>query len=84
MQGQLGFQRRTESNKRIIKMGDNVKEVNPRGGIPYYGELIGHYVLVMGSVPGPKKRLVFMRKAMRHNKETPLPAIQIISTRPQQ
>jgi len=84
MQGQLGFQRRTESNKRILKIGDNVKEVNPRGGIPYYGELIGHYVLVMGSVPGPKKRLVFLRKAMRHNKETPLPAIQMISLRAQQ
>jgi large subunit ribosomal protein L3 len=84
MQGQLGFQRRTESNKRILKIGDNVKEINPRGGIPYYGELVGHYVLVMGSVPGPKKRLVFLRKAMRHNKETPLPSIQIISLRAQQ
>jgi len=84
MQGQLGFQRRTESNKRILKIGDNAKEINPKGGIPNYGELAGNYVLVMGSVPGPRKRLVFLRKAMRHNKETPLPAIQIISTRPQQ
>jgi large subunit ribosomal protein L3 len=84
LQGQLGFQRRTESNKRIIKMGENAKEVNPRGGIPNYGEVTGNYILVMGSVPGPRKRMVFIRKAMRHNKETPLPSIQIISLRAQQ
>ena len=84
MQGQLGFQRRTESNKRILKMGENAKEVNPRGGIPNYGEVTGNYMLIMGSVPGPRKRMIFIRKAIRHNKETPLPSIQIISLRAQQ
>lgn len=84
MQGQLGFQRRTESNKRVLKIGDNAKEVTPKGGIPFYGEPTGHYMLVTGSVPGPKKRLIFMRKAMRYMKDTPLPAIQLISQRAQQ
>jgi len=82
--GQLGFQRRTELNKRIIKIGDNAKDVSPSGGIPRFGEVIGSYVLVMGSLPGPKKRLVFIRKALRDNKETTLPSIQRISTNPQQ
>ena len=84
MQGQLGFQRRTEYNKRIIKMGDNAKEVNPRGGIPNYGEVTGNYMLIMGSVPGPRKRFIFIRKALRPIKETTLPAIQMISLRAQQ
>jgi large subunit ribosomal protein L3 len=84
MQGQLGFQRRTEYNKRIIKMGDNAKEVNPKGGIPNYGEVTGNYMLIMGSVPGPRKRFIFIRKALRPIKDTTLPAIQMISLRAQQ
>jgi large subunit ribosomal protein L3 len=83
-QGQLGFQRRTEPNKRVLKIGSNAKEINPKGGIPNYGEITGNYVLIKGSVPGPKKRLIFIRKALRQIKETPLPAIQVISTKPQQ
>jgi len=84
MAGQLGFQRRTELSKRILKIGDNAKDVSPRGGIPHFGEVSGSYILVMGSVPGPKKRLIFIRKALRENKDTPLPTIQNISTNPQQ
>jgi len=84
MAGQLGFQRRTEYNKRILKMGESAKEVVPSGGIPNYGEPSGSYILVAGSVPGPRKRLIFIRKALRENKDTPLPSIQKISTHPQQ
>ena len=84
MAGQLGFQRRTEYNKRVLKIGNDAKEVNPRGGIPHYGEVSGDYMLIMGSVPGPKKRLIFIRKALRENKETVMPAIQNISLNPQQ
>jgi len=84
MAGQLGYQQRTESNKRVLKIGSNPKEVTPKGGIPNYGEISGNYMLIMGSVPGPKKRLIFIRKALRENKETTLPSIQIISTSPQQ
>lgn len=83
MAGQHGFQRRTDYNKRIIKMADNPKELSPAGGIQNYGELKESCILVMGSVPGPKKRLIFMRKALRQPKETPLPSIQLVSTKPQ-
>lgn len=62
--GQVGFQRRTELNKRILKIGDG-KEVVPSSGITRYGILKSNYVLVQGSVPGPKKRLVLLRTAIR-------------------
>jgi large subunit ribosomal protein L3 len=62
--GQLGFQRRTEMNKRVIKIGE-AKDINPVSGIRRYGLLKSNFVLLQGSVPGPKKRLIMMRSAIR-------------------
>lgn len=64
MSGQLGYQRRTELNKRVIKIGEG-KDVVPSGGVKRYGVLRGNFVLLQGSVPGPKKRLVLVRPAIR-------------------
>src|SRR3989338_76879 len=63
--GQHGFHRRTELNKNIIKIGKNPKDVNPSGGFINYGIVKSSYVLLDGSIPGHKKRLVLMRKAVR-------------------
>ncbi len=63
--GQMGNARRTEYNKRLLKIGEDVEEVNPNGGIKKYGELRNEYLLVKGSVPGPAKRLVMLREAVR-------------------
>lgn len=77
--GQLGFQTRTEYNKRILKIGTDGK-INPRGGFVNYGLVKGHYMLVEGSVPGPKKRLIMMRKGIRapENRKEPVEVRQII------
>ncbi|MCS7093963.1 MAG: 50S ribosomal protein L3 [Candidatus Aenigmarchaeota archaeon] len=64
MAGQTGFQTRTEINKRIIKIG-NGEEINPKGGFKRYGLVRGSYLLIEGSVPGSKKRLILIRKAIR-------------------
>lgn len=63
--GQMGYHKRTELNKRILKIGENVDEVNPKGGFPHYGFVKNHYVLIKGSVPGPVKRLVRLRIGTR-------------------
>ena len=62
MAGQLGFQTRTELNKRIIKIDSGFKI---KGGFPYYGDVKNEYILLEGSVPGPKKRLVRLRVPIR-------------------
>jgi large subunit ribosomal protein L3 len=67
MAGQLGFQTRSELNKRILKIGDG-KEITPKGGIKRYGIIKSNYVLIEGSVPGSKKRLVMMRCVIRPGK----------------
>jgi large subunit ribosomal protein L3 len=77
--GQLGFQTRTEYNKRILKIGTDGK-MNPEGGWINYGLVPGHYLLVEGSVPGPKKRLIMLRKGIRapESRKEPVEVRQII------
>jgi len=70
MAGQMGFQTRTELNKRILKFG-NGEEINPKSGFKRYGIIKSSYVILEGSVPGSKKRLVMIRKAIR-SKEPPI------------
>lgn len=66
--GQLGFQTRTEYNKRILKIGEKGEEITPKSGFVRYGVIKSNYMLVEGSVPGPKKRLVILRPAVRPGK----------------
>ncbi|MEM5834383.1 MAG: 50S ribosomal protein L3 [Candidatus Aenigmatarchaeota archaeon] len=71
--GQLGFQTRTEFNKRVLKVGENGKEITPKGGFVRYGILGSHYILLQGSVPGPRKRLIMLRHAIRPGRVRFLP-----------
>ncbi len=84
MAGQMGYQRRTELNKQLLKIGEDGKEVTPKGGFTNYGEVNSPYIMIKGSIPGPKKRLVMTREAIRKQKEKPLPAIKEIITQSQQ
>ena len=63
--GQLGFQTRTEFNKRVLKIGEDGKEINIPSGFVRYGVVRSGFILVEGSLPGPKKRLIRLRSAVR-------------------
>lgn len=65
MGGQMGFHTRTELNKRILEIGDDGERVTPEGGFTNYGEVDNDYIILKGSVPGPKKRLIRTRRAIR-------------------
>jgi len=80
-QGQTGYHQRTELNKRLIAVGDDPEEVNVDGGFVNYGEVAGDHVLVKGSVPGPEKRLVRLRSAVRPKDQPRLdPEVRYVST----
>jgi large subunit ribosomal protein L3 len=64
MPGQMGFQRRTEYNKRILMIANGDK-LNLKSGYKHYGILKEKGVVLHGSVPGSKKRLVILRAAIR-------------------
>ena len=78
--GQYGFFNRTEFNKKLLTIGDDPNQVNAKGGLLRYGLVKGTHLLVEGSVPGPTKRLIVVRKAFRPKaKEIPV-TISYIST----
>jgi large subunit ribosomal protein L3 len=63
--GQMGFHQRTEYNKRILKIGANGEEITPKGGFIRYGIIRGAYIILEGSIPGPKKRAIKLRYPAR-------------------
>lgn len=69
--GQHGFQKRTEYNKRIVMMSNDAKKIIPKGGFVGYGNP-HNFLLVEGSVPGPSKRLIRLRKSAREKSTKPV------------
>jgi large subunit ribosomal protein L3 len=84
--GQMGYHQRTQYNNQILKITDKPEEVNPKGGFLHYG--VGRsgneFVIVKGSVPGAKKRLVTLVKAIRLKQSTTVPTVELISQESQQ
>jgi len=80
--GQRGYHQRTEYNKRVLKIGENGTEITPSGGFPHYGVIRNSYIVLHGSIPGPTKRLVGMRDAIRYQRGVKIekPEITYIST----
>lgn len=83
--GQMGYQQRTEYNKRILKIGSDGADVTPGGGFVSYGIVQGEYMLLHGSIPGPAKRLVRLRPAIRpYGKVQTPPEVRHISLQSKQ
>ena len=80
MSGQYGFFARTEYTKRVLDMGDDASKVNPSGGWLRYGLVPGSYIIVEGSIPGPTKRLIFVRKPVRSRRKEVVTELRYIST----
>lgn len=85
LMGQLGYQQRTEFNKRILKIGEEGTDVTPDGGFLHYGEVRNPYVLIKGSIPGPCKRLIRIRPAMRQGEhKIREPVVEFVSLQSKQ
>jgi len=81
--GQTGFHLRTELSKFIMKISNTPEEVNPTGGFLNYGLVKSDFILIKGSIPGPKKRLIRLTPALRKTKEE-APTISEISKKSKQ
>lgn len=78
--GQMGYHHRTETNKRIYRMGegevngatDNAttehdltkKNITPLGGFPHYGVVKNDYIMIKGCCVGTKKKSLVLRKSL--------------------
>jgi large subunit ribosomal protein L3 len=80
--GQMGYHQRTEYNKRVLKIGENGEEITPAGGFPNYGVVRNSYIILHGSIPGPTKRVISLRDAIRYQRGVKIekPEISYIST----
>lgn len=77
--GQLGYFKRTEYNKLVYLIDSDPKKVNQSGGIKGYGDLKNDFILIKGSVGGPKKRLIIFSETIRNKKDKAAPEILQIS-----
>jgi len=65
--GQMGFHKRTQHNQRILKIGEDAKDIN-KDGWKNYGIVKTSYILLKGSVQGSEKRMIRLRTAIRQKK----------------
>jgi large subunit ribosomal protein L3 len=64
--GQHGFHKRVEYNKRVLLVENTEKTpITPPGDYLHFGPVKGEYTVLRGSVPGPVKRLIRLRYAVR-------------------
>ncbi|MFA5246411.1 MAG: 50S ribosomal protein L3, partial [Candidatus Micrarchaeia archaeon] len=62
--GQMGFHRRVDKAKRIVMISSDAKAILPKDGFIHYGLVKCPYIMVEGSVPGPAKRAILLRKSV--------------------
>jgi len=79
--GQKGYHSRTDLNKKIYRIGKSIaekggnnastefdltqKSITPMGGFPNYGQVTEDYLMIKGSIMGPARRVITLRKAIR-------------------
>ena len=78
--GQRGFHQRTEYNKQIFMVQADSSLVTPKGDFLHYGKLKNEFILIKGSIPGAKKRLVRMNSSIREKKQQDKVDLSYIST----
>lgn len=89
--GQDGYHHRTEMNKKIYRIGAagdkntgsteydlTQKTVTPLGGFPHYGNVDEDFLMIKGSCPGTKKRVLTIRKSLlTHTKRSALEEVSL-------
>ncbi|KAJ3723359.1 ribosomal protein L3-domain-containing protein [Lentinula raphanica] len=89
--GQNGYHHRTEINKKVYRIGSGSdegnattesdvtkKQITPMGGFPHYGIVKNDFLMLKGSIPGTKKRVITIRKSlMVHTSRRDLEKVQL-------
>ncbi len=78
--GQMGYHNRVDWNKQILKISDKPQEIIVKGDYLNYGTVKNTYLMLKGSVPGPRKRLIRFNVATRPNPKITKEAPQITYT----
>ncbi len=76
--GQMGYHRRTELNKRLLKISSDTQAVNPASGWHKFGVIRTEYAVVEGSLPGTPKRPLILRIAAKPPRSTEPPKLTLL------
>jgi large subunit ribosomal protein L3 len=80
--GQTGYHNRISYNSLILKVGKvSENDINKKGGFGHYGVVKNDYVVLKGSVPGPKKRAVVLTLAIRPTKFLEKKKLEVLELR---
>ncbi len=82
MAGQTGYQTRVSYNNLILDVGKiKEKDITKKGGFDHYGVLKNNYLILKGSVPGPRKRGIVLTSALRPTKKQEKKKFEVIEVR---
>jgi large subunit ribosomal protein L3 len=80
--GQTGFHNRIVYNNLILQIGKiSEKDINGNGGFHKYGNVKTEYMILKGSIPGPKKRGLVITQAMRPSKFQKKKKLEVLDLR---
>jgi len=80
MAGQMGYNNRLVYNSKILKIGSG-SELDKKGGFNGYGKINTNYIIVRGSVPGPKKRGLIITPSFRKSKKQDKKNFEVLEVR---
>jgi large subunit ribosomal protein L3 len=82
MMGQTGYQNRVAYNNMVLEVGKaGQKEVTPNGGFSHYGVVKNDYMILKGSIPGPRKRGIVITPAIRPTRRTVKKKLEVLELR---
>ncbi|MEA3248389.1 MAG: 50S ribosomal protein L3, partial [Nanoarchaeota archaeon] len=80
--GQTGYHNRVVYNNLILSVGKiNEKDINKKGGFEHYGVVKTDYLILKGSIPGPRKRGIMITPAIRPTKYTAKKKFEVLELR---
>lgn len=80
--GQTGYQNRISYNNLIMEVGKiKDKNINKSGGFDHYGIIKTDYIIIRGSIPGPKKRGLVITPSIKPSKKQIKKKFEILELR---
>ena len=80
--GQVGLFSRIAYNNIILQVGKiSEKDINKESGFHKYGKIKSDYVILKGSVPGPRKKILLLTKSFRGSKKKAKQKFEVLGLR---
>ena len=80
--GQTGYHSRITYNNLILEVGKiKEKDINKKGGFEHYGVIKTDYLVLKGSIPGPKKRGIVITNTIRPTRFQAKKKLEVVELR---